>query len=59
MYLSYALSSSFFGLSPFAMFYGLDRIATVPPTLRPSERAFGRENAALMFGWILAAHQIG
>jgi sugar phosphate permease len=59
MYLPFAFSSNFYGLSFFAMFYGLDWIATVPPTLRLSEKAFGKENAALMFGWIQAAHQIG
>jgi sugar phosphate permease len=59
MYLPFAFHWSFYGLSFFAMFYGLDWIATVPPTLRLSEKAFGRENAALMFGWIQAAHQIG
>ena len=41
------------------MFYGLDWIATVPPTVKLSGAAFGEENAALMFGWITAAHQIG
>ena len=50
---------SFYGLSLFAVFYGLDWIATVPPTLRLAEGAFGKANAALMFGWILAAHQLG
>ena len=50
---------SFYGLSLFAMFYGLDWIATVPPTVRLAEKAFGKENAALMFGWILTAHQAG
>ena len=59
MYLPFAFDVSFYGLSLFAIFYGLDWIATVPPTLRLSEEAFGKENAALMFGWIQAAHQIG
>ena len=59
MYLPFAFHWSFYGLSFFAMFYGLDWIATVPPTLRLSEQAFGKENASLMFGWIQAAHQIG
>ncbi len=59
MYLPLAFDVSFYGLSLFAVFYGLDWIATVPPTLRLSERAFGKENAALMFGWIQAAHQLG
>ena len=59
MYLPFSFDMSFYGLSLFAVFYGLDWIATVPPTLKLSEGAFGRDNAALMFGWILAAHQIG
>ena len=59
MYLPYAFDVTFYGLSLFAVFYGLDWIATVPPTLKLSETVFGRENAAVMFGWILAAHQIG
>lgn len=59
MYLPFALDMTFYGLSLFAVFYGLDWIATVPPTLKLAEKAFGRENAAVMFGWILAAHQVG
>ncbi len=49
----------FAGLSLFAVFYGLDWIATVPPTVRLAARCFGEENAAVMFGWIAAAHQMG
>ncbi len=41
------------------MFYGLDWIATVPPTVSLAGKVFGEENAALMFGWIAAAHQVG
>jgi predicted MFS family arabinose efflux permease len=47
------------GLSAFAVFYGLDFIATVPPSVRLTSRAFGPEQAPLVFGWIFAAHQIG
>jgi predicted MFS family arabinose efflux permease len=50
---------SLVGLSFFAMFYGLDFIATVPPTVRLTAQAFGREQAPLVFGWIYAAHQLG
>jgi MFS family permease len=50
---------SFYGLSLFAMFYGLDWIATVPPTVRLAAQAFGRERAPLVFGWVFAAHQLG
>jgi sugar phosphate permease len=50
---------SFYGLSLFAMFYGLDWIATVPPTVRMTADEFGRERAPLVFGWIFTGHQVG
>jgi sugar phosphate permease len=50
---------SLYGLSLFAMFYGLDWIATVPPTVKLTAATFGREKAGIVFGWIFAAHQIG
>jgi sugar phosphate permease len=50
---------SFYGLSVFAMFYGLDWIATVPPTVRLTAQRFGTERANLVFGWIFAGHQLG
>ena len=50
---------SFYGLSLFAIFYGLDWIATVPPTVRLTAQRFGAERANLVFGWIFAGHQIG
>ncbi|MCE4223837.1 MFS transporter [Methylobacterium sp. C25] len=59
IFLPYSFDISFYGLSLFAVFYGLDWIATVPPTVSLAGRAFGEENAALMFGWIAAVHQIG
>lgn len=43
----------------FAIFYGLDWIATVPPTLRLSNEAFGDAKGPLVFGWIVAGHQVG
>ena len=43
----------------FAMFYGLDWIATVPPTVRLTAQRFGAERANLVFGWIFAGHQLG
>jgi sugar phosphate permease len=58
MYLPYS-SFSFYGLSLFAMFYGLDWIATVPPTVRIAGATFGRERAGIVFGWIFAGHQMG
>lgn len=50
---------SLYGLSLFAVFYGLDWIATVPPTVKLVADRFGREKAGLVFGWIFAAHQLG
>lgn len=50
---------SLYGLSLFAMFYGLDWIATVPPTVKLTGQAFGKEKAGLVFGWVFAAHQLG
>jgi predicted MFS family arabinose efflux permease len=52
-------SFSFYGLSLFAVFYGLDWIATVPPTVKLAGAAFGRDKAPLVFGWIFTAHQLG
>src|SRR3981189_1584786 len=50
---------SFYGLSVFAMFYGLDWIATVPPTVRLTAQRFGPERANLGFGWVFAGPQLG
>jgi sugar phosphate permease len=50
---------TFYGLSVFAMFYGLDWIATVPPTVRLTAQRFGAERANLVFGWVFAGHQLG
>ena len=58
IYLPYA-DFTFYGLSLFAVFYGLDWIATVPPTLALANRAFGTKKAPILFGWISASHQIG
>ena len=50
---------TFYGLSLFAVFYGLDWIATVPPTVKLTADRFGREKAGIVFGWVFAGHQIG
>jgi MFS family permease len=52
-------SFTFYGLSLFAVFYGLDWIATVPPTVKLTADRFGRERAGMVFGWVFAGHQIG
>lgn len=46
-------------LTVFAVFYGLDWIATVPPTVKLANGAFGERDAPIVFGWVLVAHQIG
>lgn len=43
----------------FAMFYGLDWIATVPPTVKLANVAFGEREAPIVFGWVMAGHQLG
>jgi len=58
LYLPYS-TFTLYGLSLFGAFYGLDWIATVPPTVRLSAQAFGKERAGIAFGWIFAAHQLG
>ena len=50
---------SFYGLTLFAVFYGLDWIATVPPTVRLIGNCFGKEKSGLVYGWVFASHQIG
>jgi MFS family permease len=50
---------TFYGLSLFAVFYGLDWIATVPPTLKLTAERFGPERANIVFGWVFAGHQLG
>ncbi|MGB3415597.1 MAG: MFS transporter [Mesorhizobium sp.] len=46
-------------LTVFAVLYGLDWIATVPPTLRLANEAFGDNSGPIVFGWIVAGHQVG
>jgi len=50
---------SLYGLSLFAMFYGLDWVATVPPTVKLASAAFDKQRGAMIFGWIFAFHQLG
>ena len=59
IFLPYAFDYSVMGLSVFAIFYGLDWIATVPPTVRLTANAFGKADAGMMFGWIMIGHQLG
>jgi sugar phosphate permease len=59
LYLPYALGTQFVGLAAFAVFYGLDWVATVPPTVRLTADIFGRQKVGVMYGWISAGHQLG
>jgi len=43
----------------FVVFYGLDWIATVPPTVELCRKHFGINNASLVFGWVFASHMVG
>jgi predicted MFS family arabinose efflux permease len=47
------------GLSIFAVVYGLDFIATMPPTVKLTIASFGPEAGPALLAWIFAAHQIG
>ncbi len=42
----------------FIVFYGLDWVATVPPTLALCREQYGKDSA-IVFGWVLASHQVG
>ncbi|MET9914620.1 MFS transporter [Streptomyces sp. NPDC006476] len=46
------------GMLVFTIFYGMDWIATVPPTIRLCQDAFG-SSAGVVFGWLWTAHQLG
>lgn len=58
--LPFALSTgSYEWLIVFSIFYGLDWIATVPPTIALTRQRFGIQKSAMMYGWMVAAHQVG
>ncbi|RKP45030.1 MFS transporter [Pararobbsia silviterrae] len=59
IYLPFAFGFEFFGLPLFALFYGLDWIATVPPTVRLANDVYGKSAAPIVFGWVVAGHQLG
>ncbi|MEH7125811.1 MFS transporter [Bacillus sp. JJ1503] len=43
----------------FTVFYGLDWVATVPPTINITRQIFGLQKSAIIYGWIYASHQAG
>ncbi|MBV8336184.1 MAG: MFS transporter [Alphaproteobacteria bacterium] len=59
IYLPFAFDMSIYGLSLFSIFYGLDWIAGVPPTVRLLTRVVGTERAGIMVAWITVIHQLG
>jgi len=59
LFLPFALGSAGAAIWVFAVFYGLDWIATIPPTVKLATDAFGAARAPVMFGWIAAGHQVG
>jgi predicted MFS family arabinose efflux permease len=46
-------------IAAFAILFGLDYIATVPPTVALVADRFGRPNVGIVYGWVFAAHMIG
>jgi predicted MFS family arabinose efflux permease len=57
--LPYAFGAPRFGLILFVVFYGLDWVATVPPTVALTAEIFGRDRLGIVFGWIFASHMAG
>jgi len=47
------------GLAAFSILFGLDYIATVPPTTALVADNFGRRNVGTVYGWVFCAHQVG
>lgn len=54
-----ALNARGTGLMGFMVFYGLDWVATVPPTVALCARRFGTARGPVIYGWVFAGHQIG
>jgi sugar phosphate permease len=59
IYLPFAFGMSFYGLALFSVFYGLDWIAGVPPTVRLLSGVVGQERTGIMVAWITVIHQLG
>ena len=47
------------GMWVFIVFYGLDWVATVPPTVALCRQHFGLARSGVVFGWVFAAHMVG
>ena len=60
LFLPYAFDmNNPWGLAIFGLFYGLDWIATVPPTVKLATAAFGPQQSGVIYGWIIVMHQVG
>ena len=46
-------------IAAFAILFGLDYIATVPPTVALVADRFGQHNVGVVYGWVFAAHMVG
>lgn len=57
--LTQVLGSLNVGLIAFIVFYGLDWVATVPPTIALCQQIFGPAQGPLIYGWVFSAHQVG
>jgi sugar phosphate permease len=59
LFLPFAFGTGLFGMATFVVFYGLDWVATVPPTVRLTADIFGKQRVGMVYGWITAGHQLG
>ena len=46
-------------IAAFAVLFGLDYIATIPPTVALVADRFGQHNVGVVYGWVFAAHMVG
>jgi sugar phosphate permease len=46
-------------IAAFAVLFGLDYIATVPPTVALVADRFGQHNVGVVYGWVFASHMVG
>ena len=59
LYLPFAFDMSIYGLPVFSIVYGLDWIASAPPTVRLLMGVVGPERIGIMVAWITVIHQVG
>ena len=59
LFLDPALNARGMGLMGFMIFYGLDWVATVPPTVALCAQRFGTARGPVVYGWVFAGHQAG